>query len=188
MTSVVDRFLDECAHDHAEVWRRVSLLPILDPVVQQLLSIGINAAISRRRHRDRTLVKQGRADEITSPSRRTDAENFVVSAYALDDKHFAHLAGALNDIMKKYEDSIFAKFIVAGKPLAYATPEVLTDEADAEERSAKGHTKNAVFYRRVAKLGTPHQPIGTTVPVAQVEAAFNRVFRDRDDAKQIRFA
>lgn len=147
-----------------------------EPLLRHFVWAGVSKVMSDIRHKNRRLVKLGRADEIKFEKSRDDAVATVERNDEIDARSFGRLSNTLNNILKEYENSVLAKWRIAGVQLGNATPELLLQEADAEDRSAAGHTKNATFYRELARRGKPGQPLIMTISPDEADKLCASIF------------
>jgi hypothetical protein len=157
-----DRIFDELQ----KVIPKADLMPIL----RGCAIIALGKALDGERKRIRRAIKEGK--EVVSVFKWQVASEIESEARfeAILDEKFSGIASALSQILDQW-------VMDNGKPLRAVTAGYLRDTAAKEEGAAKGHARNAAFYRGVAE-GLPDDAIiGQHVSPAHAEAIRMRVFQ-----------
>jgi hypothetical protein len=175
----LETFLDEVEENRGRAIDRLISRSPSDPLVRHFVALGITTALRQRHHRYRVLIKKGRADEVPEPARQEEIrwqQRLEEMDADANRRLFAKVQPIIENFEKQIENSILAKWKIAGLPLGCATPEKLIEEAQAEERAAQGHADNAIFYRRLAALGASGVPLMVSVSPEQADAIGREVF------------
>jgi hypothetical protein len=167
-----------------DILSQLTKLPTTDPTVQYYLRAGISAVEKAERIRNRKLVKTGRADKITDPVLREELvaaeERMRESEDEATQAFFQKMGRLVENFKQEVEKTIYGKWLVAGTPLGFTTPEMLLSAASDEDNSAIGHQKNSRFYRELAAMGRPNTQMIHSVSIGRAESLRASIFEDAE--------
>jgi hypothetical protein len=185
-TADSEDLIERYQHKNDLIVDHLLTLPKTSELLRYFLFHGTSALMRIHRHRNRKLIKEGRADEVRHESVRKEEEEWIERTENLEAESTERLFDMLDGLLKAHENSVLTKWMIAGGSLGYATPEMLLEEADSEDRAADGHSKNALFYRQLAKLGRPGVPLAQSVNFDEVDLICASIFSPKEQEQRTR--
>lgn len=166
-------FVSHCRDvDEAVDW--LLELPRNSSLLRQFVEVGVKATIDTRIKKNRSMARSGHAEKIKNVHDREDA---LAWKQQNDEFNARKFDGLFEAILEAHRDSILNTWKVGRdqRPLGTLTPEELRSSATDERARAKGHWKNATYFDKLARLGTPGTPIGKSVSPAKAEQLWKQI-------------